>query len=116
MESDIKLPVQQLAQLLCIPDYTVYFVTQEKFMQYKYIFFDLDGTLTDPGIGITNSVMYALDKFGIHADRESLYRFIGPPLVDSFMEFYGFAEEKARKAVEYYREYFSVTGLFENKI
>lgn len=85
-------------------------------MQYKYIFFDLDGTLTDPGIGITNSVMYALDKFGIHADRENLYRFIGPPLVDSFMEFYGFPEDKARKAVEYYREYFSVTGLFENKV
>ena len=42
-------------------------------MQYKYIFFDLDGTLTDPGIGITNSVMYALDKFGIHADRENLF-------------------------------------------
>lgn len=85
-------------------------------MQYKYIFFDLDGTLTDPGIGITNSVMYALDKFGIHADRENLYCFIGPPLVDSFMEFYGFPEDKARKAVEYYREYFSVTGLFENKV
>ena len=59
-------------------------------MQYRYIFFDLDGTLTDPGIGITNSVMYALDKFGIHENRENLYRFIGPPLVDSFMEFYGF--------------------------
>ena len=85
-------------------------------MQYKYIFFDLDGTLTDPGIGITNSVMYALDKFGIHADRENLYCFIGPPLVDSFMEFYGFPEDKARKAVEYYREYFSVTGLFENEV
>ena len=85
-------------------------------MQYRYIFFDLDGTLTDPGIGITNSVMYALDKFGIHENRENLYRFIGPPLVDSFMEFYGFSEDKARKAVEYYREYFSVTGLFENKV
>ena len=60
--------------------------------------------------------MYALDKFGIHADRENLYCFIGPPLVDSFMEFYGFPEDKARKAVEYYREYFSVTGLFENEV
>ena len=43
-------------------------------MQYKYIFFDLDGTLTDPGIGITNSVMYALDKFGIHAEPVLFHR------------------------------------------
>ena len=42
-------------------------------MKYKYYLFDLDGTLTDPGIGITNSVMYALEKFGIHvSDRETL--------------------------------------------
>ena len=81
-------------------------------MQYKYIFFDLDGTLTDPGIGITNSVMYALDKFGIHADRENLYCIIDMPLVESFV----FPEDKARKAVEKYREYFSVTGLFENEV
>lgn len=85
-------------------------------MQYRYIFFDLDGTLTDPGIGITNSVMYALKHFGMDEPREKLYRFIGPPLVDSFMEFYEFSREDALKAVEYYREYFSVTGLFENVV
>ena len=85
-------------------------------MDFKYIFFDLDGTLTDPGPGITNSVMYALDKFGIHDKRENLYRFIGPPLVDSFIEFYGFSEEDSRKAVDYYREYFSDKGLFENRV
>ena len=50
-------------------------------MKYRYLFFDLDGTLTNPGLGITNSVIYALNKFGIKEnDRESLYRFIGPPL------------------------------------
>ena len=54
-------------------------------MKYKYYLFDLDGTLTDPGIGITNSVMHALEKFNIHvSDRKELYPFIGPPLVDSF--------------------------------
>lgn len=84
---------------------------------YKTVLFDLDGTLTDPGIGITNSVMYALAKFGITvADRSELYRFIGPPLIDSFTGFYGFDHEKGELAVEYYREYFKDTGIFENKV
>ncbi len=64
------------------------------------ILFDLDGTLTDPGVGITNSVMYALKKFGIEeTDRTKLYPFIGPPLLNSFMDFYGFDEQKAEEAV-----------------
>jgi len=79
--------------------------------------FDLDGTLTEPGEGITNSVMYALDKFGIHeTNRESLYRFIGPPLLDSFQNYYGMPPEQAEQAVDAYREYFSVKGLFENRV
>ena len=83
----------------------------------KYIFFDLDGTLTDPGIGITNSVMHALSKMGIEPPvREKLYPFIGPPLIDSFMKYYGMTGDEARQAVVYYREYFSVKGLFENTI
>ena len=50
-------------------------------MKYKYCLFDLDGTLTDPAIGITNSVMHALEKYDIHvSDRSELYPFIGPPL------------------------------------
>ncbi len=84
---------------------------------YRYLLFDLDGTLTDPGLGITNSVMYALDKFGIHVDdRTSLYRFIGPPLMDSFERFYGFSPAQSERAVGYYREYFRETGIFENKV
>lgn len=52
---------------------------------YQNLLFDLDGTLTDPGIGITNSVAYALEKYGIKTDdRTQLYKFIGPPLQDSF--------------------------------
>ena len=64
------------------------------------VLFDLDGTLTDPALGITNSVKYALNKFGITvSDTKSLYPFIGPPLVDSFMEYYGFTKENAEKAL-----------------
>lgn len=84
---------------------------------YTTVLFDLDGTLTDPGIGITNSVMYALRKFGIDvADRGELYRFIGPPLYYSFTTFYGFSHDDAEAAVRYYREYFSDKGIFENKV
>ena len=84
---------------------------------YQNILFDLDGTLTDPGMGITNSVMYALKKFKIDVeDRTSLYRFIGPPLKGSFKEFYGFSEEQSELAVQYYREYFKKQGMLENEV
>lgn len=83
----------------------------------KVILFDLDGTLTDPGIGITNSVMYALKTFGIHVeDRCQLYKFIGPPLSQSFERFYGFSPEAAKAAVEAYRVYFGDRGIFENTV
>ena len=84
---------------------------------YHYILFDLDGTLTDPKPGITGCVQYALRKFGIEEpDPDKLEPFIGPPLLDSFQEFYGFDEEKGQQAVVYYRERFSVIGLFENEV
>lgn len=84
---------------------------------YNTIFFDLDGTLTDPGMGITNSVAYALKKWNIEvSERSELYKFIGPPLIDSFMNYYGFSKEEARQGVKYYREYFSTKGLFENEV
>lgn len=86
-------------------------------LKYKYILFDLDGTLTDPAEGITKSVQYALKKYGIEvSDLASLKKFIGPPLTHSFMEFYGFTNEVAKEAVEFYREYFAVTGIFENSV
>lgn len=84
---------------------------------YQNILFDLDGTLTDPGVGITNSAMYALEKWNIKvAERSELYKFIGPPLRDSFMNFYNFSEEQAEQAIIYYREYFRVKGIFENEV
>lgn len=83
----------------------------------KYILFDLDGTLTDAADGITNSVKYALKKFGIdETDESKLRKFLGPPLLMSFREIYGFTPEQAENAVEYYREYFTPHGIFENEV
>lgn len=85
--------------------------------KYKYILFDLDGTLTDPYEGITKSVQYALNAFGIKDEPlPKLKKFIGPPLKESFMEYYGFDSAKAETAVEKYRERFRDTGIFENQI
>ena len=81
---------------------------------YKYVFFDLDGTLIDPKEGITKSVAYALEKFGIYeSNLDNLTPFIGPPLKDSFMEFYHLNSDDVEKAVIYYRERFKGIGLTE---
>lgn len=84
---------------------------------YKTILFDLDGTLTDSGKGITNSVRYALKKYGIEdPEQATLFKFVGPPLIASFQKYYGFSEEQAREAVVYYREYYTTKGIFENEV
>lgn len=86
-------------------------------MKYKYVLFDLDGTLTDSKIGITKSVQYSLKKFGIEEESlDDLEKFIGPPLKESFMEFYSFDDKKAIEAIKYYREYFRDKGIFENEV
>lgn len=83
----------------------------------KYLLFDLDGTLTDPRVGITTCVQYALQSFGIEEpDLTKLEPFIGPPLRDSFMNFYGFDAQQAETAVAKYRERFQDTGIFENRV
>jgi phosphoglycolate phosphatase len=81
------------------------------------ILFDLDGTLTDPKEGIVNSILFALNKLGIHENNiYELDTFIGPPLRDSFLKRYNLNDDLADKAMLYYREYFSVKGIYENKI
>lgn len=83
----------------------------------QYLLFDLDGTLTDPMVGITSSVQYALEKFGIYVRYlKELIPFIGPPLAESFQKFYGFSKEDAEKAIQYYREYYAPKGIFENEV
>lgn len=82
---------------------------------YQIILFDLDGTISDPSIGITNSVAYALNKFGIEVkDKTELNKFIGPPLWETFEKFYRFSAKKCDLAVKYYREYYEETGIYEN--
>lgn len=83
----------------------------------EYILMDLDGTITDPKLGITKSVQYALTFKDIYIeDLDSLCKFIGPPLKNSFMDFYGFNEANAEFLIEKYREYFKDTGIYENSV
>jgi len=81
---------------------------------YDIILFDLDGTLTESGLGIVNSIIFALERFDIHEkDIEKLKKFIGPPLAESFMRFFDFTEEDAKQAVGFCQEYLKKKGIFE---
>ena len=83
---------------------------------FKYVFFDLDGTLTDSQEGITKSVSYALINLGVDdLPDEIKLKFIGPPLKDSFPRYCGFDEETTEKAIKLYRERYSKVGKFENR-
>lgn len=83
----------------------------------EYILFDLDGTVTNPQEGITNSVAYALEYFGIRTeDNSTLNKYIGPPLRQSFMEYAGLSEEQSHIGMIKYREYFGPKGIYENKV
>ena len=84
---------------------------------FQYVLFDLDGTLIDSFDGITRSVRHALAYFGIKvSDREELKCFIGPPLLESFMKYYGLSREKAEVAVSVYRERYFETGWREASV
>lgn len=86
-------------------------------MKFTNIIFDLDGTITEPAEGITNGFMYALKHFGIEVtDRTSLFKYIGPPIEESFGSIEGFDEAKVTEAVKVYREYYSVNGILENDL
>lgn len=83
----------------------------------EYLFFDLDGTLTDPALGITNSFIHALKYFGMEIPSyKTLCTFIGPPLPDTFKTQFGFDDTKAAEGVKKYREYFATKGLLENSV
>lgn len=85
--------------------------------EYQYVLFDLDGTLTDPKIGMTKSIAYALQYLDINVENlDTLCKFIGPPLQESFEKYYHLKEEQIPIAIEKYREYFSKKGIFENEV
>ena len=85
--------------------------------KYEIIMFDLDGTLTDSKIGITKAVKYALSKYDIKVEGlDGLERFIGPPLYESFKEFYSFPDEKIKEVIDYHREYYADKGIYENQV
>ncbi|MFR3907668.1 MAG: HAD hydrolase-like protein, partial [Christensenellales bacterium] len=89
----------------------------DKNAAFKNLLFDLDGTLTDPALGITSAAQYALGKMGIEvADRTTLTWLIGPPLIGSFEEGFGMTNLQALEALKHYRAYFSEKGIFENEI
>lgn len=82
---------------------------------YDIILFDLDGTLSDSGPGIMHSVRFALAKYGITGQEDAaLRRFVGPPMIDSFMKFYGFDHEQAVQALAYYREDYLAGAIYMN--
>lgn len=84
---------------------------------YRYIFFDLDGTLIDSGTGIINAVKYALNKYNINEHNSAVLRsFVGPPLNQQFIDCYNFSNEQSLEAVQYFREYYSTTGILENDV
>jgi phosphoglycolate phosphatase len=85
-------------------------------MRYPLVFFDLDGTLTNPTEGITRSVQYALAKLGVEAELEALLPFIGPPLNQSFQAHYGFEGAALDSAIAFYREYFVDKGMYQNRL
>lgn len=83
---------------------------------YKAILFDMDGTLTESGEGITKCVQYALQKFGIdEPDLKKLEVFVGPPLKEQFMKYADLSEDEAENAVVYYRERYETAGIYENR-
>ena len=86
-------------------------------MRFDHIFFDLDGTLTDPGQGITNAIIYARKKRGLDPGRnEDYYKFIGPPMPQSFVEYWGVSLDEAKAILADYREYYTPKGIFENSV
>ncbi|MFK7905038.1 MAG: HAD family hydrolase [Chitinophagales bacterium] len=88
-----------------------------KTSNYSTILFDLDGTLTDPKIGVTKAIQYALKRFDIEVvNPDELQKFIGPALIDSFQKYYSLSPKDASKAVDYYREYYSEKGVYENEV
>jgi phosphoglycolate phosphatase len=86
-------------------------------MSWDVVLFDLDGTLTDSGLGVGNGVLYTLEKMGYPKPNDAeLKKYLGPPLWTSFQDYAGMPESDTPEAVRLYREYYNETGAFENSV
>ena len=94
-----------------------YFFLKKGDSMNRYLFFDLDGTVCNSSEGIFNSLDYAIDKMGLpRQSHAEMQHYIGPPLIRTFAEDYNLSEADARRAVDAYREYYSVRGIFECRL
>lgn len=83
--------------------------------EYRIVFFDLDGTVTDSGPGCFNGVKYMFERIGYTENDEKKMRgFMGPPMKRHLVREYGFSEQDAAAAYVFYREYYDSRGIFEN--
>jgi len=86
-------------------------------MSWDVVLFDLDGTLTDSGLGVANGVLYALEKMGYPKPNDmELKKYLGPPLWTSFQDYASMPESDTPEAVRLYREYYNETGAYENSV
>ncbi len=86
-------------------------------MSWDVVLFDLDGTLTDSGLGVGNGVLYAIREMGFpEPEQGELRKYLGPPLWTSFRDFAGMDEAQTKLAVELYRKYYNETGAYENSV
>ena len=92
-------------------------MTDNKKKEYRYIAFDLDGTLSDPESGLIQGFVYAFKKLGLdYSDREALRKYIGPSLFKEWQADFGFTPDEANNAIEIFREYYNIYGWWDNKI
>ncbi len=92
-------------------------MTQNENKGYDIVAFDLDGTLSDPAAGLVDGFVYAFRKMGIeYGERDSLRRFIGPPLIETWMPEFNLSYEEAERAVLLFREYYNIYGWWDNTI
>ena len=82
-------------------------------MKQKHILFDLDGTIVRSDLGITKGVQKSLEHFGIYEELDDLKKFVGPPMVESYTNFYGFSLEQYKEALDVFHDYYRSVGIFE---
>jgi phosphoglycolate phosphatase len=90
-------------------------ITGKDYTSYQSVFIDLDGTITESGLGCMNAVRYMFEKIGYEENDETRVRsFVGPPIKRHLIQAFGFSEERATETYAYYREYYLEKGIHES--